>query len=86
MLNKIIMKYSELKKIVSLSIQTPLKKINDNSSAKKHEEWDSLAHLALLVSLDKKTKGKSSRIPGLANTLDLKKIKVLLLKNRLLSK
>ena len=86
MLNKIIMKYSELKKIVSLSIQIPLKKINDNSSAKKHEEWDSLAHLALLVSLDKKTKGKSSRIPGLANTLDLKKIKVLLLKNKLLSK
>ena len=86
MLNKIIMKYGELKKIVSLSIEIPLKKINDNSSAKKHEEWDSLAHLALLVSLDKKTKGKSSRIPGLANTLDLKKIKVLLLKNKLLSK
>ena len=80
------MNYGELKKIISLSIKIPLKKINDNSSAKKHEEWDSLAHLALLVSLDKKTKGKSSRIPGLANTLDLKKIKVLLLKNKLLSK
>ena len=55
MLNKTIMNYGELKKIISLSIKIPLKKINDNSSAKKHEEWDSLAHLALLVSLDKKT-------------------------------
>ena len=80
------MNYSELKKIISLSIKIPLKKINDNSSAKKHEEWDSFAHLALIAALDKKTKGKSSRIPGLANTLDLKKIKVLLLKNKLLSK
>ena len=86
MLNKIIMKYGELKKIVSLSIEIPLKEINDNSSAKKHKEWDSLAHLALLAALDKKTKGKSSRILGLANTLNLKKIKVLLLKNKLLSK
>ena len=86
MLNKIIMNYGELKKIISLSIKIPLKKINDNSSAKKHEEWDSLGHLAFLAALDKKTKGKSSRIPGLAKTLDLKKIKVLLLKNKLLSK
>ena len=80
------MKYGELKKIVSSSIEIPLKKISENSSSKKHKEWDSLAHLALLVALDKKTRGKSSRIPGLANTLDLKKIKILLLKNRLLSK
>ena len=80
------MNYSELKKIISLSIKIPLKKINDNSSAKKHEEWDSFAHLALIAALDKKTKGKSSRIPGLAKALDLKKIKVLLLKNKLLSK
>ena len=85
MLNKIIMNYGELKKIISLSIKIPLKKINDNASAKKHEEWDSLGHLTILSSLDVLFDGLIGPISNISEAQSVEDILNILIENKLIN-
>ena len=48
-----------------------IKTINKNSSSKNIEKWDSLGHLNIMAQLDKRTKGKSSKI-DLTNCTSIK--------------
>ena len=47
-----------VKKIIAKSLKIELSEINENSSSKNVEEWDSLGHLTILMNLDKNFKGK----------------------------
>jgi hypothetical protein len=60
--------------LVGKSLNVEISKINMNLKLGDIEEWDSLGHLSILTSLDKVTKGKSSKIPGLGTKESLKKI------------
>ena len=70
---------------ISKALKVPNSKINVNSSDKDFENWDSLAHLEILINLDKALKGKAIKIEGLANAYSVKKILAVLKKNNLLS-
>jgi acyl carrier protein len=78
------MKTSDLKKLISVALNVNEKKINENSSFKNIPEWDSLGHLSILSSLDKKTKGKTSKMKELSETMEFKKINKILLKNKII--
>lgn len=52
--------------------------VNDKSSDKNIEEWDSLGHLSILSALDKATKGKASKIKNLSDATSVQKIKKIL--------
>jgi len=41
--------------IVSKHVKVPISKINDNSSTENIETWDSLAHLRIILELEKIT-------------------------------
>lgn len=82
----LLMKYNDLKKILSKCLKVPISKIKDSASSKTLEEWDSLSQLFLLSELDVKTKGKTSKIKGIAKILNLKKLKITLEKNNILKK
>jgi len=69
--------------IISKSVQ---EKVNLKSSSKNIEGWDSLAQLNILASLDKLTKGKSSKIEQLAELDSVKSIIQILLKKNLIKK
>jgi|LauGreSBDMM110SN_4_FD.fasta_scaffold214833_2 hypothetical protein len=47
------------------------------------KEWDSLAHLAILTSIDLKTNKKASGIKNLATAQSIKDIHTILIKNKL---
>ena len=70
---------------ISKALKVPNSKINVNSSDKDFENWDSLAHLEILINLDKALKGKAIKLEGLANAYSVKKILAVLKKNNLLS-
>lgn len=72
-----------LKQIIAKSLKIELSKINENSSSKNIEEWDSLGHLTILMSLDKKFKGKLNSISELSNCDSLKKIYKTLIKHKI---
>jgi len=55
--------------------------ITINSSSENIEEWDSLAHLGVLVALDKWLNGQAGKISGLATATSVKEIVALLNKN-----
>jgi acyl carrier protein len=78
------MKTLDLKKIISEALNIKEIKINENSSFKNIPEWDSLGHLSILSSLDKKTKGKTSKIKELSEAMEFKKINKILLKNKII--
>tara|TARA_B100000989_G_scaffold256658_1_gene205937 strand:+ start:344 stop:580 length:237 start_codon:yes stop_codon:yes gene_type:complete len=73
----------ELFKLIKASLKTS-KKINIKSSSKNIEEWDSLGQLAILTTLDKKFKNKSSKLSKLATVENLKDIVSILKKAKLL--
>ena len=73
-----------LKKIIAKSLKVDLSKINDNSSSKNLDEWDSLGHLTILMSLDKKFKGKLNSISELSTCDSFKKIYKTLIKHNIL--
>ena len=52
----------------------------------KIENWDSLAHLNILSSLDNLTKGKSSKLDGLTRADSVKSIIKILSKEKLVNK
>lgn len=57
--------------------------VNLKSSDKNIEEWDSLGHLSIISALDKATKGKTSKIPSLANASSVSEILEILKKNKI---
>jgi len=69
---------------ISKGLNIPIKKIKINSSDKDFEEWDSLGHLNILLSLDKILKGKVITIKTIAEAYSVKKILTILKKNKLL--
>lgn len=60
--------------IVSKCLNVKLNKISIDTTSNDLEEWDSIAQLTILSTLDKETKGKSGKIKGLGNHQSLKKI------------
>jgi acyl carrier protein len=68
-------------------IQTSLKskaKINLKSNADNSQGWDSLGQLSILTALDKKLKGKTSKLGTLAVADSVGKILKILKSNKLL--
>ena len=65
------MKKIELLKIISKALG---QKVTENSNVKNTKKWDSLGHLQILASLDKYTKGKSSKINKLSSASSVKEI------------
>ena len=68
-------------------IQTSLKskaKINLKSNAVNSQGWDSLGQLSILTALDKKLKGKTSKLGTLAVADSVGKILKILKSNKLL--
>jgi len=49
-------------------------KVTENSNTKNTKKWDSLGHLQILATLDKHTKGKSSKINKLSTASSVKEI------------
>ena len=78
MLNK-----EQLLILISKALKIPKKKINMDLKLGELEEWDSLGQLSILSSLDKATKGKTSKISSLAEAYSVKKILSILNKNKI---
>ena len=70
--------------LVAKSLNLEISKVNMSLKLGDIQEWDSLGHLSILTSLDKATKGKSSKIPGLGTQDSLKKIWKKLVDNKLM--
>ena len=77
------MKKEELIKIIKNSLMFK-GKVDEKSSQKNLEQWDSLGHLSIITALDKATKGKTSKIKALADADSVKKIIDILAKNKIL--
>lgn len=74
------------KKIIAIISKSVREKVNLKSSSKNIEGWDSLAQLNILTSLDKLTKGKSSKIEQLTEMDNVNGIIQILLKKNLIKK
>jgi len=74
------------KKILAIISKAVQEKVDLKSGSKNIEGWDSLAQLNILSSLDKLTKGKSSKIDQLAELDSVKSIIQILLKKNLIKK
>ena len=67
--------------IVSEILQLENGEITSVSSSENTEEWDSLNHLSILISLDQWLDGQAAKIPELATATSIKEIVTLLNKN-----
>ena len=74
------------KKIIAIISKSVREKVDLKSSSKNIEGWDSLAQLNILSSLDKLTKGKSSKIEQLTEVDSVKGIIQILSKKNLVKK
>jgi hypothetical protein len=74
------------KKIITIISKSVQEKVDLKSSSKNIEGWDSLAQLNILSSLDKLTKGKSSKIEQLTEVDSVKGIIQILSKKNLIKK
>ena len=70
----------EVLKIIEEAIKLEKGTININSNPNNVSEWDSLGHLNILMSLDKRLDGKASGLSELAKAMSVKKI-ISVLKN-----
>jgi|TARA_B100001971_G_C18248468_1_gene576223 acyl carrier protein len=70
----------EVLKIIEEAIELEKGTININSNPNNVSEWDSLGHLNILMSLDKRLDGKASGLSELAKAMSVKKI-ISVLKN-----
>ena len=73
----------QLIELVAKALGINKKIITLNSSNKNLKKWDSLGHLNILVSLDKKLKGKTQKIVELSQAFSIQKIKKILIKKAL---
>jgi len=60
--------------VISSALNMEKSLINIDSSSENLEEWDSLSHLSILVSLDQWLAGKASKMTGLATATSVKEI------------
>ena len=65
------MKNDQILKVISKALG---QKVTERSNIKNTKKWDSLGHLQILASLDKHTKGKSSKISKLDEAFSVKQI------------
>ena len=70
----------EVLKIIEEALKLEKGAININSNPNNVSEWDSLGHLNILMSLDKRLDGKASGLSELAKAMSVKKI-ISVLKN-----
>tara|TARA_B100001121_G_scaffold232495_1_gene205761 strand:- start:260 stop:502 length:243 start_codon:yes stop_codon:yes gene_type:complete len=73
----------EVISIISKALNVSNKKIKVTSSSKDIEEWDSLGQLNIMMSLDKKLKGKILKISSISEAYSVQKIIKILEKNKL---
>ncbi len=69
---------------ISKALQVPMQNIKENFKSDDCDEWDSLGHLNIMMSLDKKLKGKVVKLKDISEANSLKKILKILQKNKLL--
>ncbi len=74
------------KKIINIISKSVRQKVDNKSNANNVENWDSLAQLNILASLDKLTKGKSSKIHQLTEANSVKSIIQILTTKKLILK
>ena len=68
------------KKIIEVISKALGQKVTESSNVNNTKKWDSLGHLQILASLDKYTKGKSSKISNLNDATSVKAIIKMLIK------
>ena len=68
------------KKIIEVISKALGQKVTESSNVNNTKKWDSLGHLQILASLDKYTKGKSSKIENLNDATSVKAIIKMLIK------
>lgn len=74
----------ELIKLIEEALELKSKSVNIQSSSEDFEEWDSLGHLNILVSLDNKCDGDAAEIAELATASSIKDLVDILRANSLL--
>lgn len=74
---------NDLLKLIEKSLKLK-KKISFSSNSVNTPEWDSLGHLSILTALDKKLKGKTSKLAALAEADSVSKIIKILISNKLI--
>ena len=74
----------EILEIISKALEVDNKKIDFYSSVENVDEWDSLGHLSILVSLDKKFNGNLASIKEMASVDSVKSIFKILENNNLI--
>jgi acyl carrier protein len=74
----------EILEIISKALEVDNKKIDFDSSVENVDEWDSLGHLSILVSLDKKFNGNLAGIKEMASVDSVKSIFKILENNNLI--
>lgn len=60
--------------IISDALKLEKGLVSMNSSSQNTEEWDSLAHLSILVALDRYLEGRASKLTNLATATSVKAI------------
>ena len=71
-------------KVIAKSLGVSEKKINEKTSSKNSDKWDSMSHLTILISLDKMLSGKAQKIQELSNAYSVKKILQILSKKKII--
>ena len=74
----------EILEIISKALEVDNKKIDFDSSVENVDEWDSLGHLSILVSLDKKFNGNLAGIKEMASVDSVESIFKILENNNLI--
>jgi acyl carrier protein len=64
--------------IISVALDMNSNLVTIDSSSENIEGWDSLAHLSILVALDRWLNGQAGKISGLATATSVKEIVTLL--------
>jgi len=75
---------NEVLEIIAKSLEIKKEKVTMDSSTENLEEWDSLGHLSILVSLDRKFNGQLAGIKEMAAASSVKSIFKILEDNSLI--
>ncbi len=82
-MSKLISK-KDIFRIIAKSLKTSQNQINEKTSSKNQEDWDSLSQLNILIALDKELSGKARNIKELSDADSVKKIIQILNKKKLI--
>jgi|SaaInlStandDraft_6_1057023.scaffolds.fasta_scaffold278887_2 acyl carrier protein len=75
---------NEVLEIIAKSLEVDKERITVESTVDSLEEWDSLGHLSILVSLDKKFQGRLAGIKEMASVTSVNSILKILKNNNLI--